>query len=414
MRLLLIDGSNLIFRAYYATEKLKIKDRDGNPVNAIHTLISMINKIINKTKPTNIYIALDTKEPTFRHILYPEYKGQRSETPDELRQQFPMVKELYTAMGIKYGSMIGYEADDLIATYAKIAQKKGYEVDILSGDKDLLQLVDKHIKVITPAAGFAKEICYDEAEFMNRYNFLPNRFIEYKAIVGDSSDNIIGVKGIGHKTACKMISEFDSLEQIITYAKSGVDKKKVWTNLAESLEIVSTNKKLVTLVEDIEVNNEISDFSFDTLATEKFVIYLQKMGFSKYYTQFSNQLPIKKVKNNYKVIDYNFNLIKSEYETFIVPIYTNSNNFQEDAKIYLIKNNETFMKTNDITLIRELILADTKKVVYNLKYILSSINLFDYNNIQSDIFLVACLLDKSNFKKGLDGLAFDNNVYKNP
>jgi DNA polymerase-1 len=227
MKLLLIDGSNLIFRAYYATEKQNILTPAGVDANAIHTLIGMINKMVTEHKPTHMFIGLDTGSSTFRHKMYEDYKGKRSATPDRLKVQFSLARELYDAMGVRYDATDEYEADDLIATYAKIAKEKGFEVQIVSGDKDLLQLVDKNVKVLTPAMGFDKEVNYDEQVFYDKYDFNPERFIEYKALVGDSSDNIIGVEKLGDKTARKLINEYDDIEAMIDAAKVGIIKNKL-------------------------------------------------------------------------------------------------------------------------------------------------------------------------------------------
>ncbi len=418
MRLLLIDGSNLIFRAYYATEKLTMTNSDGVRVNAIHTLISMLNKLVKDTKPTHVFIALDTGTSTFRHDMYPEYKGKRSETPQDLKDQFPLAKELYEAMGIKFGYTDKFEADDLIATYAKIGAKQGHHVMVFSGDKDLLQLVDDQTMVMTPKLGFAKAVNYDVATFEEKFTFLPDRFLEYKALVGDSSDNIIGVAGVGDKTAKNLINEYSNIEEIITEAKSGNQTKKIWQNIADSEEQIRTNLNLVELVTNVVPEFELDDFAFDGFELDKFVPFLKKHGFTKFYTDFAKQIGTSsegvQSKVNIKNIDHKFSnelnleLLDVTLETYIIPIYSNDNYIANPISGILVKNGlSVFYLKDNYEQLRHLMTSDIFKVTYNLKLILGTIGIFDYKNVRSDIYLASSLIDSNNFKKSISELAFD-------
>ncbi len=421
MKLLLIDGSNLIFRAYYATERLNIKNKDGVQVNAIHTLISMLNKLIKDVKPTHIFIALDTGSSTFRHDMYPDYKGKRSETPESLRNQFPLAKELYEAMGIKFGATEKFEADDLIATYAREAQTKGFEVVVFSGDKDLLQLVDDNITVITPKIGFAKEKRYTPTSFVENFSFSPNRFIEYKALVGDSSDNIIGVPGIGDKTATNIINQFESMDDILSHSIEGNETKKIWKNLSESVEQVKENLELVTLIDNVDTEFTIDDFYCEKLNLDTFLPFLMNQGFDKYYTEFSKNITItnlvsqnKKEYNNI-VEEFSFSNLDSNFDTFIIPIYNNLNYLVHNIKGVLISNNDKlYFIDKEYSQLEGLLNSELPKIVYNLKLILGVIGKFEFSNVKTDLFLAASLLDSRNFKKSLSQIAFDRGFTKFP
>lgn len=415
MKLLLIDGSNLIFRAYFATEKQKIVDQNGTPVNAISTLISMINKLISEHKPTHIFMALDSGSATFRHDLYSEYKGKRSETPDNLKVQFSIARELYDSMGIIYSDDKKFEADDLIATYATNAANSGTEVLVVSGDKDLLQLVGPNIRVLTPAMGFAKEVNYNEDVFVEKFEFTPDRFIEYKALVGDSSDNIIGIAGLGDKTARKMIQEFGTLEDIFTEAIDGGSKKKVWNNLADNIEQVKTNLELVTLIRDVELEYDFSALEFVGYNYDTFLPFLQKCNFSKFYSQFTKDVEVKAKAPIINLIDENFKF--DNQEIFIIPVYGKSRNYIIDSPIGfgLRQNNINYfypIEANCSVLI-ELLNSNVPKVLYDAKAIFYTLKTYNYNNIRCDLYLAAALINPDNYKKNLEVVGFERGISNN-
>ena len=213
-KVILVDGNNLMFRSYYATAYSGniMKNSKGFPTNGLFGFVNMMTKIINEEQPEYILVAFDIGK-TFRHEKYDNYKGGRSETPDELKMQFPVAKEILTAMGIKYIEVPGYEADDIIGTYAKqIDENNDYEGLIVSSDKDLLQLIttDVTVKLLK-----TKDYIMMTPEiFKNTYGVEPARMTDLKGLMGDASDNIPGVKGIGEKTAIKLLSEYKTLENL--------------------------------------------------------------------------------------------------------------------------------------------------------------------------------------------------------
>ena len=207
-KILLIDGNNLLFRSYYATAYNGnfMKNSKGFPTNALFGFVNMINKIIEEEKPVYMMVAFD-KGKTFRHEKYDFYKGGRGETPDELKQQFPIAKELLTNMGIKYYEIDNYEADDIIGTFASFCDKDdNYDGTIISSDKDLLQLISNHVDI--KLLKQKDYIRYNIDTFKEAYGINPINIIDLKALMGDSSDNIPGVKGIGEKTALKLLQQY--------------------------------------------------------------------------------------------------------------------------------------------------------------------------------------------------------------
>lgn len=425
-KLLLIDGSNLIFRAYYATEKREVLTPDGRHANAILTLVNMINKMVEEHKPTHMFIALDTGKATFRHVQYPEYKGKRTAAPDRLKEQFPMAKELYEAMGIKHYATERFEADDLIASYAKIAKEAGFEVQVVSGDKDLLQLIDDKVKVLTPGIGFAKECNYTEDIFVEKYGFPTERFIEFKALVGDTSDNIIGVEKIGEKTAAKFINNFDSLEAMVKEAqdvmqmvenKEKVPKEKVIKGknaerMAVAGPLLESNMELVTLIEDVDVHIPLEELEFKTYNYDTFIAYLKECGFKRAVDQFSAKAGVKAetvVHNVSNVTTINMFDVKKHTaeETFIFTDSLGEN--YHDSKglgIGLSSAKGLFYlplsKVNDEFI--NFLQSDAKKITYNLKRLMILLNVSKVNGFVFDTFLASSLLKAENYKKNFEVL----------
>ncbi len=225
-KVILVDGNNLLFRSYYATAYSGnvMKNSKGFPTNAIYGFINMINKIISEEKPEYIMIAFD-KGKTFRHEKYADYKGGRSETPDELKQQFPVAKQICEAMGIHYFEIDNYEADDIIGTFAKeVNNNPDFNATIVSSDKDLLQLITDEVDVkLLKQTGFIR---MDKNVFKETYGVDPIHMIDLKALMGDPSDNIPGVKGIGEKTAISLLSKYESIDNLYNHIDEVTGKTK--------------------------------------------------------------------------------------------------------------------------------------------------------------------------------------------
>jgi len=238
-RLFLIDGNSFCYRAFYAIRSLSTSR--GEPTNAIYGFVTMLRKLLHEEKPEGLVLCFDRKEPTFRHERYKDYKAHRKPMPDELIQQIPAIKEFTRVLGLPLFEMPGYEADDLIGTLARKAEKKGYQVFIVTGDKDALQLVDEQIRVYNT---HKEGLIYDREKVEERFEGLgPEKVVEVMALMGDSSDNIPGVPGVGEKTAIRLIQEFESVKGI--YEEIGKVKPKT---LAETLR---ENEQIALLSHDL-------------------------------------------------------------------------------------------------------------------------------------------------------------------
>ena len=268
-KVILIDGNNLLFRSYYATAYRGsiLRNSKGFPTNALFGFINMLNKIIVEEKPSYMMLAFD-KGKTFRHEKYTEYKDGRRETPDELKMQFPVAKEIATAMGIKCFEIDNYEADDIIGTFAKeVDLSDEFVSTIISSDKDLLQLIssDNEVKLLKQN----DYIRLNEKTFFDMYGFTPEKMVDLKAIMGDASDNIPGVKGIGEKGAIKLIQEYGTIENLYDNIDkiSGKTKEK----LIEGRESAFFSKELVTIYRDVPIDKDLNNIN-------------DKVGHKKYFT----------------------------------------------------------------------------------------------------------------------------------
>ena len=211
-KMLLVDGNSLLFRAYYATAYGSImKSKDGTPTNAIFALANMLNKVIDNVNPDYALIAFDTDKKTFRHEEYKDYKAGRKPAPVELIAQFPLAREMVSKMGIKCYELAGYEADDIVATMARIGEENDCKVEVFSSDKDLFQLIDEKITVNIPKKGTSDILAVTPSVLKSEYGLHPYQITDYKGIFGDTSDNIKGIKGIGEKGAIKLLEEYGSL-----------------------------------------------------------------------------------------------------------------------------------------------------------------------------------------------------------
>ncbi|MDP9243731.1 MAG: DNA polymerase I, partial [Chloroflexota bacterium] len=200
--LMLIDGPSLVYRGYFALPPLTTSD--GTLVNAAFGFLQIVLRGMQDVKPDYAIVSFDLGRPQFRFDAYPEYKAGRPSMPDDLRTQFPIVRELVTMMGMPIHELEGYEADDVIGSLAKEATRAGVDTMMVSGDLDGLQLVDDHVRLLTTRMGVAATVIYDEAKVMDRYGLRPDQMLDYKALKGDTSDNIPGVPGVGEKTAISL------------------------------------------------------------------------------------------------------------------------------------------------------------------------------------------------------------------
>ncbi|MCV0403910.1 MAG: DNA polymerase I [Chloroflexi bacterium] len=248
--LMLIDGPSLVYRGYFALPPLTMSD--GTLVNAVFGFLQIVLRGMQDVKPDFAMVSFDVGKPQFRFDAYPEYKAGRPSMPDDLRGQFPIVREIAAMMGIPTRELEGYEADDVIGTLAKKATAQGVDTMIVSGDLDGLQLVDDHVRLLTTRMGVASTVIYDEAKVMERYGLRPDQMLDYKALKGDTSDNIPGVPGVGEKTASSLLQQFGTLDGI--YEHLDEVKGKMRERLAEHRESAFMSREIGRIVTDLPVD----------------------------------------------------------------------------------------------------------------------------------------------------------------
>lgn len=317
-KIVLVDGNNLLFRSYYATAYTGniMRNKEGFPTNGVYGFVNMINKIIYDEKPEYMMVAFDIGK-TFRHEKYERYKDGRRETPDDLKVQFPVAKKILTAMGIKYLECAGYEADDIIGTISMWCEKDPeYEALIVSSDKDLLQLIsDETVVKLLKTKDY---IWMDKKTFNDTYGFDPIHMIDLKALMGDSSDNIPGVKGIGEKGAIKLVSEYKTIDNIY----ENIDKIKGATQikLIDGKEDAYYSKDLVTIYREVPLDITFDDLLYKGENADELIDIYNDLGFYSLLRKI-NTSDIKKE--------------KSREEKFKIISDINDIKISEDTSIYL-------------------------------------------------------------------------------
>lgn len=286
-KLVLIDGHSILNRAFYGVPELS--NSQGLHTNAVYGFLNIMFKILDEEAADYIAVAFDLSAPTFRHKAYAEYKGTRKSMPDELREQVPLIKDVLSSMNIPILTMEGYEADDIIGTIAKRYQSDEVFVSVISGDRDLLQLSDKHIKIRIPKTSKGVTTVHDylPEDVMNEYGVTPKEFIDVKALMGDTSDNVPGVPSIGEKTATKIIQEYHSIENAI----ENVDELKpprASKALSEHVEDAKFSKMLVTIVTDAPIEADISDMEVGNLYTKESLEWINKLEFKSFLKRYEN------------------------------------------------------------------------------------------------------------------------------
>ena len=251
---MLLDGNGLIYRGYFALPPLTTSK--GELVNAVFGFCSIVLRGIADIRPDYVAVAFDLQGPTFRHEQYAEYKATRQRMPDDLRDQFPKVREVVKALRIPVYELAGYEADDVIGTITVDAERRGLDTTIVTGDLDMLQLVTDHTRLMTTRSGVENTILYDPARIAERFDLVPGQMIDYKALKGDPTDNIPGVPGVGEKTAAKLIREFGTLEALYERIDE-VKPDKLRDKLVEHRDAVFMGKDLSTIVRDLPVDFDL-------------------------------------------------------------------------------------------------------------------------------------------------------------
>ncbi len=279
-RIAIIDGNSLINRAYYAMRNPMIT-KEGIYTHGIFGFLNMMDKIRHDYEPEYMAIAFDMKAPTFRHKAYEEYKAGRKKMPPELAMQIPLLKDILSAMNIKQLELEGFEADDIIGTVAREAEENGLEPYIITGDKDELQLATDVVKVIITRKGVSEFEIYDRQAMIDKYGFTPSQFIDYKGLMGDQSDNIPGIPGVGEKTASKLILEFGSVENLIENYET-IKQKGLRTKVEENAQLAMMSKRLATINVNVPLDIDFDEFLLRDPDYDKLIELYRKLEFNKF------------------------------------------------------------------------------------------------------------------------------------
>ncbi len=275
-KFIIIDGNSLMHRAYYALPNLT--NSKGFHTSVIYGFVNMINKILDEYKPEYIGIAFDRKAPTFRHLEYSEYKAGRHKMAEEMAEQIPVLKEVLAAMNVKQTEIDGFEADDIIGTVAAKCDEKGIPTLIVTGDKDALQLISDNVHTLLTKKGISEIEEYDINKLKDTYGISPSQITDLKGLMGDASDNIPGVPGVGEKTALQLIHQFGTVENVLQNV-SQIKKNKVRENISNNMEQAAFSKRLATIVRDVPIDFEPVDFALKEPDKEKLYSLFSELEF---------------------------------------------------------------------------------------------------------------------------------------
>ncbi len=399
-KIILVDGNNLLFRSYYATSYSGVimKNSKGFPTNGLYGFINMINKIIEEEKPNYILVAFD-KGKTFRHEKYSEYKAGRREMPEELKLQFPKAKEVLDAMGIKHFEIDNYEADDIIGTLAKtVDMEDKFIATIISSDKDLLQLISKEVEVkLLKTKGFIR---FDEKTFKDTYGTTPIHMIDLKALMGDASDHIQGVKGIGEKTAINLLTKYQSLDNVYEHLNEIGGKTK--EKLEQGKDDAYMSYDLATIYKEVPIPFSLEDCIYkgmnikdykDILEELEFKSLLKKINFEREEQQTLNLDEDKKEK--IQIVDYkNFDFNKPYSFYLEMDGYTYSKSKVIGCGFSNL-NESCFMMIDELIANKEILENNIEKYTYDLKRMIILLHQYgiNINNCNYDSMIASYLLD---------------------
>lgn len=424
-KILLIDGNSIMNRAFYGVPDLT--NSSGMHTNAVYGFLNIIFKFIDEEKPTHMAVAFDLHTPTFRHKMYPEYKGTRKGMPEELREQVPFIKDIVRCLNISVVEKEGYEADDILGTLAKKAQANGMDAVLVSGDRDLLQISDTHIKVRIPKTvkGQTTVEDYYPSDVFAKYNVTPAEFIELKALMGDSSDNIPGVPKVGEKTANELISLYHSIEGIYEHIDE-IKKASIKQSFIDNKDLADLCLKLVTIDINAPINLDFNEYVYDIKFTNEGLNIVKQLSLKSYIKKFEDNLSDEPVTEfvvpEYKTINdfvgassIESDLLSTKFMSFCeTPFGTG---IITDSSYYFVAGNTFFDKDlflkNNFDKIRGFIITEEATRVYKC---LNDTNK-QSKNVTDKIFaldIAAYLLNPLNNNYDLESLSNDYLTYSVP
>lgn len=418
-RLVLIDGSSLIFRAFYAIRHLTTTD--GIFTNGVYGFLNMYYGLMENYKPDYIGVAFDKSGPTFRHKDYEQYKGNRQETPSELSSQFGILKDVLDSLNVKHIALDDYEADDIIGTLAKEGAEEDLEVYLVTGDRDYLQLIDQNIKVLLTKKGISQLEEYDEKRILEDYGITPKQLIEVKGLMGDASDNIPGVPGIGEKTALKYIRNYGSIDGLYENIDE-ISGKATKQKIEENKDLAYLSRSLGTIFTKVPLEFTVGDFALQTPDYHGLEEKYEKLEFSSFLAK----LPTMEIKQEE---NFSYNYIEEEFpewnqETMIFHVFYDGDNYiygepkyiafkkVEDPLVNILPydKKESFIETYREILESDKILKISYDIKSDLYYFFSEVDIKNYE----DLTIAEYLIDPSRSKYEIDKSAkiyLDRNLH---
>lgn len=412
-KIILLDGNSLSYRAFYAMPALQ--NKSGLYTNSVYGFTLMLERMLEDIKPKYALVAFDKGKQTFRHKTYQDYKGTRDKTPSELVEQFGYVRELLDSYGIKYEEHFDYEADDIIGSYAKLAEKAGLEVIIISGDKDLTQLASDNITIYYTKRGVT-EVDHYTPEFINeKYGLSPEQIIDMKGLMGDKSDNIPGIAGIGEKTAIKLLAEYKTVENVLDNIDN-ISGKKLKERLAEGKEDALLSKELATIFTEVPVENKLEDLTFSENRSKKKELF-EKLEFVSFLKKLAENNDVDvdgKEEKELEIINADEKTeLSFENSSLHIECFTEDYHNSDVVNIAVYKDENVYIFSEDNffenKFVRNYLESDAEKVVYDYKKILYIAKRNGISDIAGNVFdvkIAAYLLDVT-VKTELDKIVFN-------
>ena len=420
-KLIIIDGNALIHRSFHAIPAT-LRTKDGTLVNAVYGFCSFLIKSITELKPDYVVLTLDKSGPTFRHLSYPEYKATRTKAPDELYEQIPLIKDVAKAFDIPIFELSGYEADDLIGTISSLEELRDIEKVIITGDLDTLQLVEENTKVYTMSRGLSDSVLYDNEKVIERYGFGSEAIVDYKALRGDPSDNIPGVKGIGEKTATDLIIKYKTLDKIYeAIDKTNLNaKERTVQLLKDGRNSAYISKELATINKEAPIDFDLKKTVFE-IDNEKVFNFLSKLEFksliskTKELKQAHNHKSSQaetKTDNKYQVVDSQFEelitIINRVKNISLKPVVTSNKHLV--GLVILCDKKNYYLDEKNITKIKTVLEnPDIRKTGHNLKetYRLLKLKEINTEGLYFDTMIASYLLNPSSRNHDLETIIFN-------
>ena len=412
-KIILLDGNSLSYRAFYAMPALQ--NKSGLYTNSVYGFTLMLERMLEDIKPKYALVAFDKGKQTFRHKTYQDYKGTRDKTPSELVEQFGYVRELLDSYGIKYEEHFDYEADDIIGSYAKLAEKAGLEVIIISGDKDLTQLASDNITIYYTKRGVT-EVDHYTPEFINeKYGLSPEQIIDMKGLMGDKSDNIPGIAGIGEKTAIKLLAEYKTVENVLDNIDN-ISGKKLKERLAEGKEDALLSKELATIFTEVPVENKLEDLTFSENRSKKKELF-EKLEFVSFLKKLAENDDVDvdgKEEKELEIINADEKTeLSFENSSLHIECFTEDYHNSDVVNIAVYKDENVYIFSEDNffenKFVRNYLESDAEKVVYDYKKILYIAKRNGISDIAGNVFdvkIASYLLDVT-VKTELDKIVFN-------